>query len=60
MSDYELQLERAWSSTLQELRKGNNLVTSVGKIRGSYGEAIANTVQDKIVKILLTSEDSNE
>jgi hypothetical protein len=55
MEAYKLEVERAWNSFLNELRKGVNVRTAIGKVRGSYGDALANTVQDKIAKELLAN-----
>lgn len=53
MEYYNQEVSRAWDTFLGELRHGVNITTAIGKIRGSYGEALANTVQDKIAKELL-------
>lgn len=57
MEAYKLEVERAWESFLGELRKGVNITTAVGKIKGSYGQALANTVEDMIQEALLIKED---
>lgn len=54
MEYYNQEVERAWSSFLGELRKGVNITTAIGKIRGSYGQGLANTIQDKVAKACLT------
>ena len=53
MEAYKLESGRAWESFLSDLRHGMNITTAIGKVRGSYGEALANTIQDKIAKELL-------
>lgn len=53
MEYYNQEVSRAWNTLLGELRHGANIQTAIGKVRGSYGEALANTVQDKIAKELL-------
>jgi len=56
MEAYKLEVERAWESFLGELRKGVNITTAIGKVRGSYGEALANTVSDMVSEALLIKE----
>lgn len=53
MEAYKIEIDRAWNTLLGELRKGVSVTTAIGKIRGSYSEALANTIQDKIAKELL-------
>ena len=53
MEYYEQEVSRAWALFLSELRKGVNITTAIGKVRGSYSDALANTIQDKIAKELL-------
>lgn len=53
MEYYKQEVDRAYQGFLQELRKGASLETAIGKTRGNYGQAIANTVQDKVAKLLL-------
>lgn len=56
MEAYKLEIGRAWDSFLGELRRGVNVQTAIGKVRGSYGEALANTIQDKVAEELLANE----
>ena len=56
MEAYKIEVERAWVTFLNELRKGVNIQTAIGKVRGSYGEALANTVQDKVAEALLIGD----
>ena len=53
MEAYQIEIDRAWATLLNELRKDVTLTTAIGKIRGGYGEALANTIQDKIAEVLL-------
>lgn len=57
MGEYQIEVNRAWDTFLAELRKGVNIQTAIGKTRGSYGESLANTVQDKVARTLLMVED---
>lgn len=49
---YELETYRAWESFIGDLEIGHNLITSIGRVRGSYGQYMANRIQEKAIKIL--------
>lgn len=53
MDYYMEEVGRAWESFLGELRKGVSVTDAIGKVRGSYSDALANTIQDKITQELL-------
>ncbi len=56
MDYYKEETGRAWQSFLSEIRKGVSLQTAIGKVRSSYGDALANTIQDKVVEAVLQVE----
>jgi hypothetical protein len=52
MDYYKEELNRAWDYFLGEVNKGVNIITAIGKVRGHYGEALSNSVQERIAKEL--------
>lgn len=53
---YNVEVERAYQHLITRMEQEELLTNAIAKIRGSYGEAVANAVQDKIAKTLLKAE----
>lgn len=53
---YSVEVQRAYQHLMTRMEQEELLTTAIAKIRGSYGDAVANGVQDKIAKTLLNAE----
>ena len=53
MDYYANEIERAYKSFLGCLVKQNTIVEAIGKVRGSYGNAIAGIIDNKASQLLL-------
>ena len=53
MDYYKNEVERAYKAFLSGLVAQYTITEAISKIRGSYGQAIANTVEKKAAQLLL-------
>lgn len=56
---YEEEKARAYKAFLSWLRQGNDIVTAIGKVRGAYSDALANSIKEQISKEILKREGSD-